>query len=154
MSKYYEASEEIKKLVEQIADEMDLVRFGIDFQPICTSKGKEVCKVVKANELAEYASKRNDLIFVICYEEAFELADERTKYLWLRTEMDKVSFDDEKDKIIIGCPSITIPVGIYEKYRDEAVNAALTGQYTLSQIEEKRKEEADAKKARRTKKKM
>lgn len=150
-SKYSEASETIEKLVNDIANELNLINYGVDFQPLCVNKAKEVCKVVRANELAEYASKRDDLVFVICYEEAFDQVDEQTKYLWLRTEMDKVSYDTEKDKLVIGCPLFTIPVGMYEKYKGAVVDAALLGQYTIAQIEEKKKEEAEQRKALRTK---
>lgn len=150
-SKYSEASETIEKLVNDIANELNLINYGVDFQPLCVNKAKEVCKVVRANELAEYASKRDDLVFVICYEDAFDQVDEQTQYMWLRTEMDKVSYDTEKDKLVIGCPSITIPVGMYEKYKGAVVDAALLGQYTIAQIEEKKKEEAEQRKALRTK---
>lgn len=150
-SKYSEASETIEKLVNDIANELNLINFGVDFQPLCVNKAKEVCKVVRANELAEYASKRDDLVFVICYEDAFDQVDEQTQYMWLRAEMDKVSYDTEKDKLVIGCPSITIPVGMYEKYKGAVVDAALLGQYTIAQIEEKKKEEAEQRKALRTK---
>lgn len=165
MAKYSEATPEVENLVADIAAELGLETYRIDFQPLFVNKSKEVCKVVRANELFEYASKREDLVFVLCNEDAFEgidphghpYTDEKTKYLWLRTEMEKVSFDPEKEKIIIGCPSITIPVGMYEKFKDEGKDAiliqnALLGQYTLAKIEQDKKEEADRKKALKSKK--
>ena len=151
MGKYSKASEDIEKLVNDISNELGLINYGIDFEPLFVKKAKEVCKIVKANELAEYASKREDLIFVLCYEDAFDLVDEKTKYMWLRMEMDKVSYDTEKDKMILGCPQITVPVGFYEKYKGAAVETALLGQYTIAQIEEKKKEEAEQRKALKTK---
>lgn len=156
--KYYSASEEIEELVNEIANELNLVNYGVDFQPLCVAKAKEPVKIVKANELVEYASNRDDLVFVICYEEAFDALgnDEnakRTKYMWLRTEMDKVSYDTEKDKMVIGCPSFTLPVGVYEKYKGAAVDAALLGQYTIAKIEQDKKEEAERKKALKAEKK-
>ena len=108
-------------------------------------------KIVKANELAEYASNREDLVFVLCYEDAFDLVDEKTQYMWLRMEMEKVAYDTEKDKMVLGCPQITVPVGVYEKYKEVAVDAALLGQYTIAQIKEKEKEEAAQRKALKTK---
>ena len=101
MAKYSKVSEEIENLVIEISNEIGLINYGIDFQPLCVNKAKEVCKIVKANELAEYASNREDLVFILCYEDAFDLVDEKTKYMWLRMEMDKVSYDTEKDKIVI-----------------------------------------------------
>lgn len=158
MAKYSQASEEIENLVIEISNELGLVHMGVDFQPLCVTKAKEVCKIVKANELAEYASQREDLVFVLCYEEAFDKLgfDEeanKTKYMWLRTEMEKVGYDTEKEKLTIGCPSITIPVGVYEKFKGAAVDAALLGQYTIAKIEQDKKEEADRKKALKNKKK-
>jgi hypothetical protein len=166
MAKYSQASEEVENLVNEISNEIGLFNYGVDFQPLFVNKSKEVCKVVKANEMSEYVSKREDLVFVVCNEVAFEgtdpqghpYVDEKTKYLWLRTEMEKVGYDTEKDKLIIGCPSITLPVGLYEKYKDEGkdqvlIQNALLGQYTLAKIEQDRKEEAERKKALKTKKK-
>ena len=166
MAKYSKASEEVENLVAEISSELGLENMGVDFQPIFVNKSKEVCKVVKANELFEYTAKREDLVFVVCNEDAFAgtdpqghgYADEKTKYLWLRTEMDKVSYDTEKDKLIIGCPQITIPVGMYEKFKEEGkdtilIQNALLGQYTIAKIEQDKKEEAERKKALKTKKK-
>lgn len=163
MSKFTEASTEIQELVNDIANELGLVHLGVDFQPLCINKSKTVCKVVKANELAEYASQREGLIFVLVYEDAFDAIttqtsteEERekareTKYMWLRTEMEKVVVDTEKDKISIGCPSITVPVGLCEKFKGTVVEAALRGQHIIAKIEQDKKEEAERKKALRTK---
>ena len=151
MGKYSQASETIENLVIDISNELGLINYGVDFQPLCVSKAKEVCKIVKANELVEFSSNREDLVFVVCYEDAFDQVDEKTQYMWLRMEMEKVAYDPEKGKMIIGCPQITVPVGFYEKYKSAAVESALLGQYTIAQIEEKKKQEADERKALKTK---
>jgi len=166
MAKYSKATEEVENLVENIASELSLDNYGVDFQPIFVNKSKDVCKIVKANELFEYTSKREDLVFVVCNAEVFAgadpqghpYADEKNMYLWLRTEMEKVGYDTEKAKLVIGCPSITLPVGLYEKYKEDGkdqtlIDNALLGQYLLAKIEQDKKEEAERKKALRTKKK-
>jgi hypothetical protein len=153
MAKYSQASESIERLVNDISNEMNLIHYGVDFQPLCVNKAKEVCKIIKANELAEYASNREGLVFVLCYEDAFDLVDEQTQYMWLRMEMEKVSYDTEKDKMIIGCPQITVPIGFYEKYKNTAVESALLGQYTIAQIEDKKKQEELERKALKKKNK-
>jgi hypothetical protein len=149
MAKYSQASDSIENLVIEISNELGLINYGVDFQPLCVNKAKEVCKIVKANELAEYASNREDLVFVVCYEDAFDLVDEKTKYMWLRMAMETVSYDTEKMKINIGGPIITVPLGFAEKYGTEAINSAKLGLYTIAQIEEKKKEEAAQKRAER-----
>ena len=150
-SKFKAVSESIENMVNEIANELGLINYGVDFLPLYVQKGKEVCKIVKANEVTEYVSKREDLVILLCLEDAFDAVDEKSQYMWLRMEMEKVAYDTEKDKMIIGCPTITIPVGIYEKYKGAAVDAALLGQYTIAQLEEKRKEEAEQRKALKTK---
>lgn len=149
MKKYSEVSEEIDNLVNEISNELGLFNYGVDFQPICVAKAKDVCKVVRANELAEHVSQREDLVFVICYEDAFDLVDEQTKYMWLRMAMETVSYDTEKMKINIGGPTITVPLGFAEKYGDAAIDSAKLSLYTIAQIEEKKKEEAAQKRAER-----
>ena len=149
MKKYSEVSEEIDNLVNEISNELGLFNYGVDFQPICVAKAKEVCKVVKANELAEHVSQREDLVFVICYEDAFDLVDEQTRYMWLRMAMETVSYDTEKMKINIGGPTITVPLGFAEKYGNAAIDSAKLSLYTIAQIEEKKKEEAAQKRAER-----
>lgn len=149
MKKYSEVSEEIDNLVNEISNELGLFNYGVDFQPICVAKAKEVCKVVRANELAEHVSQREDLVFVICYEDAFDLVDEQTKYMWLRMAMETVSYDTEKMKINIGGPTITVPLGFAEKYGNAAIDSAKLSLYTIAQIEEKKKEEAAQKRAER-----
>ena len=149
MKKYSEVSEEIDNLVNEISNELGLFNYGVDFQPICVAKAKEVCKVVRANELAEHVSQREDLVFVICYEDAFDLVDEQTRYMWLRMAMETVSYDTEKMKINIGGPTITVPLGFAEKYGNAAIDSAKLSLYTIAQIEERKKEEAAQKRAER-----
>lgn len=166
MAKYSQASEEVERIVSEISSELGLEHLGVDFQPLFVNKSKDVCKVVRANELFEYASKREDLVFVVCNQDVFDgtdpqghpYAEEKDKYLWLRAEMEKVGYDLEKAKLVIGCPQITLPVGLYEKYKEEGKDTillqnALLGQYMLAKIEQDKKEEAERKKALRTKKK-
>lgn len=166
MAKYSKATQEVEDLVAEISSELGLDHLGVDFQPLFVNKSKDVCKIVKANELFEYTSKREDLVFVVCNQDAFDgtdpqghpYADKSTKYLWLRTEMDKVSYDTEKDRMVIGCPSITLPIGLYEKFKEDGkdtilIQNALAGQYLLAKIEQDKKEEEERKKALKNKKK-
>lgn len=159
MGKFLDPSEDIVKIVNEISTELGLDAYGLDVQPLCVTKASEVCKIVKANSLAEYATKRDNLIFVLCYEDVFEgrdreghpIADEKTKYLWIRNAMETISYDTEKEKLILKCPMINIPLSFYEKFKDVAINSARLGLYTMAQVSELKKEEADRQKALKTK---
>ena len=147
MAKFFKADESIVKLVDEIANEIGLAQF-VDFETLDVVNLKEVVKIVKANEYAEYLSGREDLILVLVNGEAFDLLpdgpDENgvdNKYMWLRLAMEQIAYDSEKEKIVIGCPKIEVPVGMYEKFKGAAVDSALLAQYTLAQITEKKEQE-------------
>ena len=148
MAKFFKADESIVKLVDQISNELGFFQNGIDFEVLDVLNLKEVVKIVKANEYAEYLSDRSNLILVLVNGEAFDLLPAEpedggidNRYMWLRLAMDQISFDSEKEKITIGCPSITVPVGCYEKYKAAAVDSALLAQYTLAQMAERKAQE-------------
>lgn len=152
MAKYSKCEEDVQEMVRNIASELGLEQF-MDFEALYVPKAKEVVTVSKASAIAEYLSSREDLILVFIYAEAFDLVDDKTKDMWLRMALDQISFDSEKDKIIIGCPMISVPVGFYTKYQKSAVDAALLGQLTIQQIEDKKREEKERQKAEKAAKK-
>ena len=155
MAKFYKADEGIVTLVEEIAHELGLENY-IDFEVLDVPSLKEVVKVARANEVTEYISNRENLCLILYNGEAFDMLPvEReegkldNRYMWLRLAMDQIAYDDEKDKIIIGCPSINISVGCCEKYGQAAVDSALLAQYTLAQIAEKKEQEKAEKAAQK-----
>ena len=160
MAKFFKADESIVKVVDEIANELGLAQYGIDFETLDVVNLKEVVKIVKANEYAQYLSNRENLILVLINGEAFDLLpdgpDEHgvdNKYMWLRLAMEQISYDSEKDKINIGCPTLTIPVGCWEKYGKATVDSALLAQYTLAQMAEKKAQERAEKAAQKKDKK-
>lgn len=160
MAKFFKADESIVKLVDDIANELGLAQYGLDFETLDVVNLKEVVKIVRANEYAQYLSNRENLILVLINGEAFDLLPDTpnegevdNKYMWLRLAMDQISYDSEKDKINIGCPTLTIPVGCWEKYGKATVDSALLAQYTLAQMAEKKAQERAEKAAQKKDKK-
>lgn len=152
MAKFSKVDENIQKLIDDINSEIGLDRYAVEFEGICPSREmKEAVKIVKANEYTEYKTGKEDLLFVLVNEPLFESVDEQTQYLWLRMAMDTWYYDTEKDKLLQSKDSFTIPVGMYEKFKDVAVNAALLQFHSIKQLKEKRKQEAAEKKSLRIK---
>ncbi len=151
MAKFSKASEDIVKIVDEVVSELGYDNF-LDFETLAVPKAKDVVSVSKASSVVEYLSKRDDLILVFVYEKAFDLVEEKDKYMWVRLALEQVVYDNEKDKVSIGCPSITVPLGCYEKYKNVAVESAALGQYTISQIKDKEAEEKAEKNAKKKKK--
>ena len=121
---------------------------GVEFQALNAKKAKEIVKVSKANEVTEILSDKENLVVIIAYEEAFDRVDEATQILWLRSEMSKVYYDSEKEKVIVGGePVINIPLGFLEKHGETAINKAKLAIHVISQIEDEERERKAQEKA-------
>ena len=159
MAKFFKADESIVKMVDEIADELGLASYGIDYEVLDVVNLKQAVKVVRANEYAEYLSSRENLILILVNGEMFDLVPEgpdenglNARYMWLRLARDEIAYDSEKDKIIIGVPTLNIPVGCYEKYGKASIDAALLAHYTLAQMAEKKAQERAEKAAQKKEK--
>lgn len=141
------ASPDLEKLVQEVAQEMGLTQMGVEFQALNAKKAKEIVKVSKANEVTEILSDKENLVVVIAYEEAFDRVDEKTRWMWIRMALDCVSYDPEKDKISLSTPTITVPLGFYQKYGNVAVQNAELALLTIQQIQDEEKERKEAEKA-------
>lgn len=156
--KFTKATEETNEMVTNISRDLGLEGYGVEFEAIYVKKAKDVCKVVKANDYAKYAAEKEDLVYVVCYEDFFEgidpmghaYASEDDKFKALRLALEQVSFDPEREKLIIGCNSVLLPVG-YCINNDEAVKSALYNATIMAKIQQDKKEEEDKRKALRTK---
>lgn len=154
MGKLRLASPEVEKLVQDVAQEMGLIQQGLEFQALCTTKAKEIVKVSKAGEVAEVMSDKENLLVVIVYEDAFDVVDEKTRFMWTRMALDSVVYDSEKNKVTLSAPMITMTLGCYQKFGNVATQHAELALHTIQQLEDaekQRKAEAKAAKAHKRK---
>lgn len=149
------ASEEYVKLVNEVVAETGLDRMGVDFQVYnILNPKKEVIKVQRANEVAEILSNRQDLVIISIAEEIFDLVDEKTRRLWAEDALSNVSYDSEKEKLLIGKePMISTTFGMYNKYGQLSIDMAELKILTLEQYLDKKKEEEERKKEEKKNKK-
>ena len=152
--KLREASEEYVALVKQVADEIGIGKY-VEMNVFDMMKSnKEVIKVKKTSEPMEVKLDGEDMIDVYIYEAAFDLVEEKTQRLWIENALCQVAYDLEKGKLIIGKePSITLPLGMYTKYKDVAVQQLELAALTIQQIKEKEKEAKAKEKAEKKGKK-
>ena len=152
MAKFFEISEENKEIFDNIWDTTGMVHY-VDLKLLGVSKAKEVVKVQKTNPQAEYLGKCPDSIICTVYEEAFDRLDERGKKLLAEDALSLVSYDSEKDKIIVGAPQIVVSVGGRAKYGEELINVSEAAVLAIQQIADEEAErkaaEKEAKKAKR-----
>ena len=152
--KIREASEEYVTLVKQVADEIGIGKYVEMNVFDMVKSNKEVIKVKKTSEPMEVKLDGEDMIDVYIYEAAFDLVEDKTKRLWIENALCQVAYDSEKGKLILGKePSITLPLGMYNKYKDVAIQQLELAALTVQQIREKEKEEKEKKKAEKEAKK-
>lgn len=151
------ASEEYVELVKQVANSQECGEIGkyVEMNVFDMVKSnKDVIKVKKTSVPMEVSLDGEDMIDVYIYEAAFDLVEEKTQRFWIENALCQVAYDTEKGKVIIGKePSITLPLGIYNKYKDIAVQQLELAALTIQQIKEKEKEEKAKQKAEKKGKK-
>lgn len=152
MAKLGEISQENRDIVEQVIADTGLDNY-MNFDVVATTKSKTLIKVSRANAYTEYKTKSPDLIVVAVYEAAFDRLTDEQKDILVRDAINTVGYDTEKDKVIIGCPQITVSVGGLQKWGDKLLNASECGVAAITQIEEEEKEKKEQEKALKKSKK-
>lgn len=153
MAKFYDVSEETRSLIDEVFQKKGLHN-GIDLKIRGITKQKEVIKVVKTNPQAVDLAKCPDSVVCYVYEEAFERLDTEQQELLVEDAFANVDYDNEKDKIIVGGPQITVSLGGLGLHGQKLVQAAETGVFAIMQIEEEKKAAKEAEKAEKAAKKQ
>ena len=133
--------ESLEKKVKALAREMHITDWGINVEAIRLKKSKkEVGTVLKANDLVTLFTGDESLVAVALYEEAFNRMDSQNQDLVIRSLLSQISYDADKDKIVITKPELQINLGMYRQFGDLAVKSAELQLLTLAQIAEEEKE--------------
>ena len=145
MAKFSELSEDIQEIVDKIIDETGLHNY-MTIKTFAVAKSKELVKVSRASALAEHLGKVSDCVTILIYERAMERLNPRQQAILLRDAINNISFDGEKDRILIGAPKITVTIGGRAKYGEELIDAAECSVHAMQQIIDEEKEAKEAKK--------
>lgn len=138
---------ELEGKVKSLAVEMGLKAMGINIEPIRLKKSKKDFGVVlKSSDLVTLFTGDDSLVAVALYEEAFNRVDDQTQEIWIRSLLNQISYDMDKDKIIITKPELQVSLGLYHKLGNVAVQKAELAILVLQQIAEEEKEKKEAKK--------
>lgn len=143
--------ESLEKKVKTLAREMHITDWGINVEAIRLKKSKkEVGTVLKANDLVTLFTGDESLVAVALYEEALNRMDGQNQDLVIRSLLSQISYDADKDKIVITKPELQISLGMYRQFGDIAVKSAELQLLTLAQIADEEKEKkANAKKKKK-----
>lgn len=142
--------EALEARVKNIAREMHITETGINVEAIRLKKSKkEVGVVLKANDLVTLFTGDESLVAVALYEDAFNRVDDETKDFWIRNLLSQISYDLDKDKIVITKPELQVPLGMYRQFGNLAVQKTELQLLTLAQIEEEEQERKAASKKKK-----
>ena len=125
MAKYSkDLSEDLKQLVEEAVAKTNLESIGVRVEPIRLNKSKGVFgEVIKGNDLLKLFTNGDDVVAIALFEDVFDRLEISMQKLLIESLVSQISYDLEKDKLVITKPELNIPLGMYQNYGAEIVNA-------------------------------
>ena len=146
-----EVSDDVRAVLDEVVEQTNLENF-MNIYYYAVSKQKTVVKVSKLNPIGEAVSKKPGTVVITVVEEIFERLSPKQQKILAEDAINQILYDDEKDKISIEAPAITMTLDSWRKYGTELANAYETSLLTVQQLEEEKKEAkaaaAEAKKSK------
>lgn len=141
MAKFEESSESVEKIFDEVRDNTS-IPVWVEFKTLCNNKQKEVCKIVKSNELVELLTEGINFV-VIINEEIFND---------LPADMQKIVIDEalagvavsETDTLSIEKPDFNTYTGVLAKYGDSKIIQLHESIKSLYDVKKQKEEEAKA----------
>ena len=146
MAKIFETSDDIVEVVKSEFNKTGLESYGVHLKVMSLPKAKDVIKVCRANATTEHLTKTNDLITIFIYEAAFDRLPDDAKEMLTEMALSGVSFDSDKDKIILDTNPIHLILNMRRKYGDDILNKIELATLVIEEIEEEEKERKEAEK--------
>jgi hypothetical protein len=144
MAKFFETSEDIKNLALAKFEDTGLPQMGIELKLISVTKSKNVLKASKAGATVQYLTKKD--AFLVIYEEAFDRLTDEYKEKLMEGALSNISYDTEKDKLIVESDVAKELFRMRRKYNDY-VDIMETSYAVISEIEDEEKQRKEEEKA-------
>ena len=153
MSKVFKSSDDIVELIENQFAETGLEPYGINLKILSTVKSKDLMTVTKESAKTEFLSKSRDLITLTVYEALFDRLDDEAKEMLTEMYLSGISYDSEKDKIMVDKNPVNLILNMRRKYGDDILNKVELVQMVMQEMieeeKEKKRQEKEAKKAKK-----
>lgn len=101
MAKIFETSPDIADMALSMFNETGMAQVGLNLKIMSVPKAKDIIKVGRASATAEFLAKKSDIITMTIFEEAFDRLPDEYKAKLLEGALSNISYDSEKDKIIV-----------------------------------------------------
>lgn len=140
MARYEEPFEDTQSLFNEVIESTGLNNF-INITVLANNKAKEIFKVNKSNELLKY--RTGDDVIIVLNENIFEKLTDEQKRIVVEEAIAYISFDSEKDKVIITQPDFMAHSGILRKHTFNTIEVVRESIKTLYQAEKQAEDEAE-----------
>jgi hypothetical protein len=150
MAKIQKASEEMENLFDKVKDSTT-IKDWLKFEVLCNNKQKELCKIVKVNEIVELLTGGVNFA-VIINEDIFDQLPDEMKETAIIECLAGVTVDGN-DKITLEKPNFSTYRGVLEKYGHDPIIVLHESIKSLYDAEKQKEDEEKAqKKAKKVKK--
>ncbi|MBR6516955.1 MAG: hypothetical protein IKT40_08995 [Bacilli bacterium] len=153
MGKFFSTSEDLLAKVNEKFHETGLESYGVTLKVMSVKKAKDVIKVSKVNETAQFILKKDSMIQMCIYEAVLERIDEDAIDMLIEMALSNVSYDIDKDKLVVDGNPYNQLFRMRKKYGDMVLNTLELTSIIMLEIEEEERErkqaEKEAKKAKK-----
>ena len=156
MAKLFKTSDDIYEFITNEWSNTDNSKIGVRLKVISTQKAKQILKLSKASATTEYLIREQDVLTLVVYEEAWDRLSEMNKILLLKGIFSVVSYDTEKERLIIDNRPYADLFNMRHtkdangnEYLDQYDNALETCALLLQQIEDEQKQAKEEEKVRK-----
>lgn len=156
MAKLFKTSDDIYEFITNEWSNTDNSKIGVRLKVISTQKAKQILKLSKASATTEYLIREQDVLTLVVYEEAWDRLSEMNKILLLKGIFSVVSYDTEKERLIIDNRPYADLFNMRHtkdangnEYLDKYDNALETCALLLQQIEDEQKQAKEEEKVRK-----
>ena len=156
MAKLFKTSDDIYEFITNEWRNTENSKIGVRLKVISTQKAKQILKLSKASATTEYLIREQDVLTLVVYEEAWDRLSEMNKILLLKGIFSVVSYDTEKERLIIDNRPYADLFNMRHtkdangnEYLDKYDNALETCALLLQQIEDEQKQAKEEEKARK-----
>ena len=156
MAKLFKTSDDIYEFITNVWSNTESSKIGVRLKVISTQKAKQILKLSKASATTEYLIREQDVLTLVVYEEAWDRLSEMNKILLLKGIFSVVSYDTEKERLIIDNRPYADLFNMRHtkdangnEYLDQYDNALETCALLLQQIEDEQKQAKEEEKVRK-----
>ena len=156
MATLFKTSDDIYEFITNEWSNTESSKIGVRLKVISTQKAKQILKLSKASATTEYLIREQDVLTLVVYEEAWDRLSEMNKILLLKGIFSVVSYDTEKERLIIDNRPYADLFNMRHtkdangnEYLDKYDNALETCALLLQQIEDEQKQAKEEEKARK-----